>query len=198
MECIKYVQNMFSNWMHSKEKIREIVCKTAELLSSADSSAEITTRKIAENAGINPAMVNYYFGSKENLLKAAVSVMDGTHMTDAPHDPSGSRKAMFDHLVKMCGISIQYAKLGLRGDISSFSTDALETSYKLLEMKKMHDGITPNTENAYLIFKTVCFLMVASADPDGFEEFSGIDIRSKSQLRLLVSKQLDILLGEAL
>ena len=184
--------------MHSKEKIKEIIYKTAELLSSADENTEITTRKIAENAGINPAMVNYYFGSKDNLLKAAVSVLDGTHSADAPHDPSGSRKAMFDHLVKMCGISLQYTKLGLRSDIASFSKNALKTSSELIEMKKLHDGITPDKEDMNLIFKTVCFLMTASSDPDGFKEYSGIDIHSKDKLKTLVSEQLDILLGESL
>jgi len=184
--------------MQSKEKMKEIIYKTAELLSSADSGTDITTRNIAENAGINPAMVNYYFGSKDNLLKEAFSAMEGDHPVGVPGDRDGSRKAMFDRLVKVCVTSIQYAKFGLSNNTASFSKDALETSAKLIEMKRLHDGAAPDENDTDLIFKTVCFLMTASADPEGFAEYSGIDIRERSQLRLLVSKQLDIILGDAL
>jgi len=183
--------------MQSKDKMKEIVYKTAELVSAEDGGS-FTTRKIAENAGINPAMVNYYFGSKDNLLKAAVSVMEGDHSAGAPSDQEGSRKAMFDHLVKMCVASAQYAKLGLTVTAASFSKDALETSAKLIDLKRLHDGAAPGEKDADAIFKTVCFLMTASADPEGFAAYSCIDIRVRSQLRLLVSKQLDILLGDAL
>jgi hypothetical protein len=59
-------------------------------------------------------------------------------------------------------------------------------------------GKTVSKEDAVLIFQTVCFLKTVSADPGGFAEYSGIDVRIKGQLRMLVSNQLDILLGDAL
>lgn len=184
--------------MGTNEKIDEIIRKTAELLSSAGSSSEMTTRRIAENAGINPAMVNYYFGSKDGLMKAAVAAMGGDRPPDETHEAGGSRKAMFDYLTGMCETSMRYADLGLRKDAASLSCDAFEASSKLLGMKSMHDGRMPEREDAVLIFKTVCFLMTASADPEGFAVYSGIDIRIKNQLRSLVSGQLDIMLGDAL
>jgi AcrR family transcriptional regulator len=181
--------------MLSKDKKKEIVQKTAELLSSGD--GEITTRKIADNAGINPAMVNYYFGSKDDLLKAAVAVMSGDRSVEMPHEQEASRKAMFDILVRKCDATINYSKYGLNKDAASFSNDALALSSKLFEIKKAIGG-KASDEDASLIFKTVCFLMAASSDPNGFMGYSGIDVRVKGQLRLLVSKQLDILLGDAL
>ncbi|MCL1810754.1 MAG: TetR/AcrR family transcriptional regulator [Methanomassiliicoccaceae archaeon] len=180
------------------EKKKEIISKTAELLSLADGNTEITTRRIAENAGINPAMVNYYFGSKDGLLKEAISAMSGGHSTDAVHEQGGSRKAMFDLLIRACDSSNQCARFGLRQDIASFSGDAFEISSKLIEMKGIHDREVPDEEDAAAVFKTVCFLMTASADPEGFAVYSGMDIRVKGQLRLLVSKQLDALLGDVL
>jgi len=190
--------NVFNTEMNSNEKMKEIVRKTAELLSSSNSSEDMTTRKIAENAGINPAMVNYYFGSKDNLLKASISAMEGILPTDVPLDRGSSRKAMFDHLVKICWIYVQYARLGLSRDTSSFTKDALEISAKLIGMKRLYDTKDLDENGADSVFRIVCYLMTASADPEGFERYSGIDIRSKNQLRLLISKQLDILLGDAL
>jgi len=184
--------------MHTKNKIDEIIQKTVELLSAADNDTKITTRRIAENAGINPAMVNYYFGSKDNLLKEAVSAMEGYHHTDAPPGKDTSRKAMFDYLVNICGTSMQYTKLGLSNDTAAFTKDVLRTSSKLIELKELHDGVTPDKKDADSIFKMVCFLMTVSSDPEGFAEYSGVDVRSKNQLRLFVSNQLDILLGDTL
>ena len=189
---------MFSNDMGSKDKKKEIVRMTAKLLSSADGAEEVTTRRIAENAGINPAMVNYYFGSKDGLLKEAISSMDGDRHAALTHEQGGSRKSMFDYLVGLCESSVRYAGFGLIKDSASFSKDVIHASSRLIEMKTLHDGKAPEEGDAALCFKTVCFLMTASANPDGFAEYSGIDIRIKGQLRPLVSRELDILLGDTL
>jgi len=190
--------NAFNIETRSNDKMKEIVRKTAELLSSANSSEDVTTRKIAENAGINPAMVNYYFGSKDSLLKVSISAMEGGPVADAPLDRSSSRKAMFDRLVNICWTYVQYSRLGLSSDVSSFTKDALETSTKLIGIKGLYDGKIQDEKDADSVFRIVCYLMTASGDPDGFAGYSGVDIRSKNQLRSIVSKQLDILLGDAL
>jgi AcrR family transcriptional regulator len=184
--------------MRSNEKKRQIIHKTVEMLTAMEYSEEITTRSIAEHAGINPAMVNYYFGSKDHLLKSAIALMNGESFAEAPLDRTGSRKAMFDHLVRMCEVSTQFARYGFSKDAASFSKDALDSSSKLIEMKRLHDSFAYNDGDAIAIYKIVCFLMTAAEDPEKFAKYSDIDIRVKSQLRLLVSKQLDALLGDSL
>ena len=184
--------------MRSNEKKRHIIHKTVELLSSMEYSEEITTRSIAEHAGINPAMVNYYFGSKDHLLRSAIAVMGGESFAEAPLDRAGSRKAMFDYLVRMCEVSIQFTRYGFSKDAASFSKDAMEYSSKLIEMKGLHGSFAPHDDDAVAIFKVVCFLNAAAEDPEKFAKYSGIDITVKSQLRLLVSKQLDSVLGDSL
>src|SRR5579859_4782148 len=55
--------------------------RRAEILSAAvrvlsrDGLAETTTRKIATEAGVNQAMLRYYFGSKDDLLFAVLQEM---------------------------------------------------------------------------------------------------------------------------
>ena len=183
--------------MQTEGKKREIISQTVLLLSTADERMDITTRTIAKNAGVNPAMINYYFGSKDVLLKAAIA-----SMKEQPVDPrsfnDGTRKAMFDHLMGVSETSALYAAFKINRDAASFSNDAFEASSKLLEMKKSHDNKTLNDDDPALIFKIICFLMMASADPEKYQKYSGIDIRVKNNLRMLVSKQLDALLGDIL
>ncbi len=55
-----------------KEKIREeIIAATIECIEE-EGVHNVTVRKIAQKAGVNSAAVNYYFGSKENLIKATL------------------------------------------------------------------------------------------------------------------------------
>jgi AcrR family transcriptional regulator len=183
--------------MHVEEKKKEIVMRTANLVSSTD-GREITTRRIAENAGINPAMVNYYFGSKGNLLKMVMTAMTQDHISEAYSSSEISRKTMFDQLLNICEMSMQYAKFGMSRDAASFSKDVLESSLMIADMKKFLSGKTSDIEDRISVSRIVSLLMTASEDPEGFAAFSGIDVRDKTQLRTLVSKQLDILLGEAL
>ena len=51
----------------TKEKLRRAA---HDLLSACSSPAEVTSRAIAEKAGVPVAMINYSFGSREALLFA--------------------------------------------------------------------------------------------------------------------------------
>ena len=48
-----------------------------ELVSEGKNDQQITTRAIASKAGVNLALVNYYYQSKENLLSQVVGTMMG-------------------------------------------------------------------------------------------------------------------------
>lgn len=48
-----------------------------ELLGAGEDAGSITTRQIAAKAGVNLALVNYYYQSKENLLSEVVGKMMG-------------------------------------------------------------------------------------------------------------------------
>ena len=48
-----------------------------ELVTEGKTDQQITTREIASKAGVNLALVNYYYQSKENLLSQVVGTMMG-------------------------------------------------------------------------------------------------------------------------
>lgn len=60
--------------LNAKEKIFQAA---VELVSQGKNDQQITTREIAAKAGVNLALVNYYFQSKENLLSEVVGTMMG-------------------------------------------------------------------------------------------------------------------------
>ncbi|WP_374166111.1 TetR/AcrR family transcriptional regulator [Arcticibacter sp. MXS-1] len=65
-----------------KEDRKESILETAERLFSENGYDGTSTRAIASEAGVNMAMLNYYFGSKEGLYKAVFErKFKGFHQT---------------------------------------------------------------------------------------------------------------------
>ncbi len=58
------------------------ILKTAEMLIGNESVCSITTRRIAEEADVNPAALNYHFGSKKELIDLALSQMMDSMFND--------------------------------------------------------------------------------------------------------------------
>lgn len=56
----------------AREKIFQA---TLDLITEGEDAERLTTRQIAAKAGVNQALVNYYYQSKENLLSQVVGTM---------------------------------------------------------------------------------------------------------------------------
>lgn len=65
---------MISDDITAKEKILHAAM---ELISEGKTDRQITMRQIASKAGVNLALVNYYYQSKENLLSHVVGIIMG-------------------------------------------------------------------------------------------------------------------------
>lgn len=57
---------------NAKERIFE---ETLKLILAGKSEEEISTREIASKAGVNHALINYYYQTKENLISRVVGTM---------------------------------------------------------------------------------------------------------------------------
>lgn len=170
--------------------------RTAELLLSIDDPNELTTRRIAENAGINPAMVNYYFGSKDELLKR---VIRGSEKHIAVQYAENTRKAMFDELLSIYETTISYSKYGLTGNASDIAKNVARYSESLSTMvEKYHGGVVNREQCRSAAHQLVSSIMMASLDPITFTDYSKIDIQNKNSMKSMISHQLDTLLGSSL
>lgn len=74
---------MKSNELTAKEKIFQA---TMELVAEGKTDQQITNREIASKAGVNLALVNYYYQSKENLLSQVVGTMMGDIIEQFNHN----------------------------------------------------------------------------------------------------------------
>jgi AcrR family transcriptional regulator len=178
----------------------EIILKTQKLLMTFDDPNEATTRAIAENAGINQAMVNYYFGSKDELLKAAIHKMMGEGTEQILRTGTGNpRKVMFDFLSDMCDKMNMYRKYSRLYVPDVLLEDKITMPLPLVPVLKEYFGNRKEDKICRLMaYQIVSILQLIMYRPDGFAKYSGIDVRNRNELRDIISSQLDIILGEVL
>jgi AcrR family transcriptional regulator len=74
-----FIKHLFSfkqlfNFAHVFEKMdkKEKIIQSATKLFSTQGFEGTSVREIASDAGVNVAMINYYFGSKEKLFESVV------------------------------------------------------------------------------------------------------------------------------
>jgi AcrR family transcriptional regulator len=87
---------------------KQSILDTAETLFAQYGYDPTSTREIAEKAGVNVAMISYYFGSKENLLKAIIERYGAAVLADLKkgYNPADTPEARLKSLI---GIYIRYA-----------------------------------------------------------------------------------------
>ena len=56
----------------SSRDVEALILRVAEARFATTGYAATSVREIADEAGVNPAMIHYYFGSKESLLKSVL------------------------------------------------------------------------------------------------------------------------------
>jgi AcrR family transcriptional regulator len=61
--------------METRDGTKTLILSTAEMLIGREGVCSITTRRIAQEAGVNPAALNYHFGSKEELVEMVLDRM---------------------------------------------------------------------------------------------------------------------------
>ena len=68
--CFKFAQNCLTKMSNiNKEQTEELIKETAKKLFFVDGKFGATTQEIADEAGVNRTLINYYFRSRDNLVE---------------------------------------------------------------------------------------------------------------------------------
>jgi len=100
--------------MGDKDAKDKLLKAAIELLEETEDTDRITVRQIAQRAGVNAALINYHYQSREKLLFAAigevmVQVMDAFRRPPGPDETPKQRvKSM---LLELCEVGMQHEKL---------------------------------------------------------------------------------------
>lgn len=86
---------------------RDALLRAARALMAEQGSKRLTSKQVSERAGVKPALVHYYFGSRDGLLEAVTSTIceETSRRLDAAARPGGTTEQRLRRLVRALLVS---------------------------------------------------------------------------------------------
>ena len=185
-------------------KTRSAIIEAAEkLMSECDDPDEVTSRAITREAGVNLAMINYCFGSREELLYEVFSKMHN-EVTEYEPELNGIIDSGISPKTMLAEIHCRTMKLMLE----NFKYCKAVTKYVLLTRKigdkrfsmqliRRHFGDRKTEGECRLIaFELSSIHELAVLRHDEIREVCGIDLRNDDELKKYVYDNIERMLGD--
>jgi AcrR family transcriptional regulator len=174
---------MTHNELEAKEKI---IRATADLIEEGVAPDRITIRQIAERAGVGIGLINYHFGTKENLLnEAVISKMDMLAVdliTKAMNEETNPADALKEILIKTSGIAFEQpdlAKVSISHDLLHGRMDVASMLVPLI--RKIFKDKKNETQIRLIALELITTLQLIFLRPEVFRIYSGYDISDHEQ-----------------
>lgn len=171
-----------------------------ELLESSERPEELTSRQIAARAGSNAAMINYYFGSKEQLITKAVGeILDfSSDIFRSPADPSDPPKEKLRKILKqICAVVLRYRRYTRVYVPHILLENEIDLPFYILPHIRNHFcGERSETECRIIAYQMVSFLQLVFYRAEDFLGYTGINLSYEEACDELIDLELNILMPE--
>ena len=168
---------------------------TIKLLREHDDPNGITVRDITDCAGVNISLVNYHFGSKDNLISEAV-----TRITESevgilqPDDSSPPRDRLRHFLISVCNRMVRYERFTRAVIPGMLLKDRFDVEDVIVPTICECTGL-PESECRMISFQMVSFLQLVFYRMDDLGRYLGRDLRDPDAIAGIIDRQMDIFLG---
>ena len=188
---------MVKSYMDAKEKLLQA---TLAILGEEVDPDQITTRDIAKRAGLNIALINYHFQSKDNLIEQAVGIkMAG--IADEMYEPKNLSASPVERLRSMLKKNSEFGlryyplmKKGLAFEIKNGSLTTLRTILPLLQ--EIFKGTKSEPELHLLALQLLVPLQVMGIYPEVYQKNLNLNIRNTVDVNNVIDVLIDNLLPE--
>lgn len=192
--------------MKKEEKLaitkEKLLNAAAALMNECTDSSEVTSRAIAERAGVRLSMINYCFGSREALLFETFS----RNEKDYKDDPKIKSIILSDISPKEKLRKLHYTAAEFL--VKEYKFTKAVTRYVLLNrdlskepsslpfIRAHYGGRKTEEECKIIAYELSSMMQLVICRLEDFSEFSGIDLRDKEQLHRFIDMRIEMLLGE--
>ena len=183
----------------TKEKLTEA---TFELMEELDDPLNVTSRQIAERAGTKPSMINYCFGSRENLIyqtfrKKYLGFLKDTSVeeliaSDLP--PKELLKKLHFVVAKCLADNPKFTK-AITGYVL-FNRDLSQESFSYGYVKKHYAGRKTDEECKLIAYEMSAMMQLIICRKDDIKRDFGIDLDNEDELKRCIGLRIDLLLGD--
>ncbi len=183
----------------TKEKL---IAATEKLIANCDDPFKVTSRQIAEESGMQAAMINYCFGSRENLIyevfhryyKAALHDADVEKILTSKISPKDKLKKL--HFL-IAHFLIENHKLTRAiTNLILFSRDLSEDSVSYGFIKQHFKGTRTDSECRLIAYELSTMMQLIIYRKDDIKSGMGIDLEKDKQLKHYIDMRIDLLLPE--
>ena len=172
------------------------------LMEEADDPFNVTSRQIAERAGTKPSMINYCFGSRENLLyqtfqKQYMSFLNESEIReiiDSDITPKDLLKRLHFVVAKCLVENPKFTK-AITGHVL-FNRDLSKESFTYPYVKKHYAGKKTDEECKLIAYELSAMMQLIIYRKEDIKRDFGIDLDNDKELRKYIGMRVDLLLGE--
>ena len=183
----------------TKEKLLEA---TFALMEELDDPLNVTSRQIAERAGTKPSMINYCFGSRENLIyqtfqKQYLGFLHDSEIaklisSDIP--PKELLKKLHYTVAKCLADNPKFTK-AITGHVL-FNRYLSQESFSFTYVKKHYAGRKTDEECKLIAYEMSTMMQLIIYRKDDIRKDFGINLDDPEELRHYIDMRIDLLLGE--
>ena len=183
----------------TKEKLLEA---TFALMEELDDPLNVTSWQIAERAGTKPSMINYCFGSRENLIyqtfqKQYLGFLHDSEIaklisSDIP--PKELLKKLHYTVAKCLADNPKFTK-AITGHVL-FNRDLSQESFSFTYVKKHYAGRKTDEECKLIAYEMSTMMQLIICRKDDIRKDFGINLDDPEELRHYINMRIDLLLGE--
>lgn len=179
------------------DRSERLIDAALELLEESDDVEKITTRSIAERAGVNLALINYYYGSKDELLKTAInriidsssSDMYGNENLDSP------KEIIINFIIGISRDLIRYEKYSKLYIPDLLLNDAISIPDKILPYVIDHYNKNRTVSECKLIaYQITSIFQLIFYRCDEINRYTGLDLRADIEREKIIRDTVDAFL----
>ncbi len=192
--------------MKKEEKLsvtkEKLINAAIELMKDSADGSGVTSRAIAEKAGVRLSMINYCFGSKEAMLFEAFSKNETEYRNDpyiqniVSADISPKEKLKRLHLAAAELLINRYKFTRAITGYVLLHRDLSKEPASLPFIKEHFGGLKTEQECRLISYELSGMMQLAVYRMEDIKKNMGLDLRNSEQLRNYINMRIDMLLGE--
>ena len=170
------------------------------LITESDDPMKVTSRQIAAASGVQAAMINYCFGSREKLIyqvfmrKYENALEDANVRKIVASRKSPKNKLKELHFIIARFLVRNYAFTKAITSFVLFERDLSKESFSYGLVKAHFAGKKSDTECRMISYELSTMLQLVLYRKDDMREHMGLDLEDECQLRKYIDMRVDLLL----
>jgi len=182
--------------IEAKKRIMDTV---VTMLKEEQDVSKMTVRKIAEEAGVNSALINYHFQSKEKLIFKAVEICMEEIAGEVFNKPAGHKNPVdrLKHMIKsIATFSFNNYYLSEMAISAEMKTGNLGTSQIMLPLlMEIYGSTITDTELKLMALQLVVPMQVLFLNASDYKRYLLVDLYNEEQRNKVLDKMVDNLIN---